>query len=260
MNSNACIEKVYILDGGRAQVDDASLYSPGINVGIPMVLSCNAYLIRHRGRWLLWDTGTQDDLIAEPEGRVIAHGIRGTVRQTLAAQLADIGVGPHDIDTLVLSHAHYDHAGNSRLFPRARWIAQQAEYDAMFGADPTQFGYRPELYATLLDNPRVVVDGDYDVYGDDAVRLLATPGHTPGHCSLMIRLPRSGPVILSGDMAHNRFNFRCRCVPSLNADETATRASMEKIDRLQRATQATVWFNHDTEQSATLPHAPRWIV
>ncbi|MBT9433450.1 MBL fold metallo-hydrolase [Candidatus Sodalis endolongispinus] len=129
----------------------------------------------------------------------------------------------------------------------------------MFGADHAQFGYRPELYATLLDNPRVMVEGDYDIFGDVAVRLIATPGHTPGHCSLFIRMPRSGLVVLSGDMAHNRFNFHCRCVPSLNADEAATRASMEKMARLQRATQAKMWFNHDTEQSATLPHAPRWL-
>ncbi|MBT9433449.1 MBL fold metallo-hydrolase [Candidatus Sodalis endolongispinus] len=123
MSDNVYIEKMYILDGGQAQVDDASRYSPGIDMGVPMVLSCNTYLIRHRDQWLLWDTGTQDDLIAVPEGRVIAHGILGTVRKTIAAQLAEIGVAPQDIGTLVLSHAHYDNAGNCRLFPCARWIA-----------------------------------------------------------------------------------------------------------------------------------------
>src|SRR5579863_10297178 len=109
MSNDATIERLYVLDAGIAQVDDASIYSPGFNVGKPMTLSCNAYLIRHRGQWMLWDTGTQDDLIGEPEGRIIAHGIRGTISKTIASQLQEIGVEPDEIGTLALSHAHYDH-------------------------------------------------------------------------------------------------------------------------------------------------------
>ncbi len=256
---HATVERLYILDGGLAQVGDASIYSPGVDVGVPMRLSCNAYLIRHRGEWLLWDTGTQDALIDAPDGRVIAHGIRGSVRRTIASQLREIGVHPDEIGTLAISHAHYDHVGNCALFRRARWIAQRAEYDAMFGSDPDQYGFLPELYRSLLDNPLQIVDGDHDVFGDGAVRMVATPGHTPGHCSLLVRLPDTGPVLLSGDIAHNRRNFRCRCVPSFNADRLATVASIERIDALLRDEPATLWVNHDIEQNATLAHAPQWI-
>ena len=254
------IEKIYILDGGLAKVKDGSIYSPGVNVGVPMTLSCNAYLIRHQGNWLLWDTGTEDDLISDPEGRIIAHGILGIVRRTLASQLAEIGVAPGDIGTIAISHAHFDHVGNCRLFRKAKWVAQRAEYEAMFGANPEEFGYSPELYATLRQNPVELVDGDHDIFGDGAVRLVFTPGHTLGHCSLLVRLPKSGPVLLSGDVAHNRENFRLRRVPSFNADRQATMASMDKVDTLLRAEQATMWVNHDTAQSDSLPHAPRWIV
>ena len=259
MNAKGAIERLYILDGGLARVDDASIYSPGVHVGEPMVLSCNAYLIRHRGRWLLWDTGTQDDLIAQPEGRVIAHGIRGSVQKTVASQLTEIGLNPGEVDTLVISHAHYDHVGNCRLFPKARWIAQKAEYDAMFGHAPGRFGYIPELYATLRGNPVEVVEGDHDIFGDGAARMIATPGHTLGHCSLLVQLPKSGPVVLSGDIAHNHGNFRGRCIPAFNADPQATTASMEKIASLLRATGATLWINHDIAQNRTLPHLPQWI-
>jgi glyoxylase-like metal-dependent hydrolase (beta-lactamase superfamily II) len=254
------IERIFILDGGLAKVKDGSIYSPGVNVGVPMTLSCNAYLIRHKGNWLLWDTGSDDDLVSEPDGRIIAHGILGIVRKTVASQLEEIGVAPDDIETLAISHAHFDHVGNCRLFRKARWIAQRAEYNAMFGANPEEFGYSPELYATLRQNAIELVDGDHDIFGDGAVRLIFTPGHTLGHCSLLVRLPETGPVLLSGDVAHNRENFRLRRVPSFNADQRATTASMDKVEELLRAEQATMWVNHDTAQSDSLPHAPTWIV
>lgn len=259
MGDRATVERLCILDGGLAQVDDGSIYSPGLNVGVPMALSCNAYLVRDRGGWLLWDTGIEDALAAEPEGRIVAHGIRGIVRRPLAAQLAAIGVGPDAIGTLVLSHAHFDHVGNCRLFPKARWIAQRAEHEAMFGPAPDAYGYLPDLYAHLRGNPTEIVEGDHDVFGDGAVRLLSTPGHTPGHSSLLVRLPQSGPVLLSADVAHNRDNFANRRVPVFNADPRATVASMDKVDALLRAEGATLWVNHDTAQSEGLPHAPEWI-
>jgi glyoxylase-like metal-dependent hydrolase (beta-lactamase superfamily II) len=258
MSKPATVERIFILDGGLAQVQDGSIYSPGLNVGVPMTLSCNAYLIGHRGGWLLWDTGSQDDLVTEPEGRIVAHGIRGIVRKTLASQLGEIGVRPDEIGTIVLSHAHFDHVGNCRLFPTAKWIAQRAEYDAMFGPSPEDYGYLPELYATMRDNPVEIVEGDHDIFGDGAVRLISTPGHTLGHCSLLVRL-ESGPVLLSADVAHNRDNFVHRRVPAFNADQEASRASMDKVDALLRAEGATMWVNHDTAQSEKLPHAPRWI-
>ncbi|KVM70883.1 AttM/AiiB [Burkholderia gladioli] len=259
MESRASVERIYILDGGTARVEDASIYSPGFNVGKPMTLSCNAYLIRHRNQWMLWDTGTQDDLIEEPAGRVIAHGIHGSVNRTMESQLAEIGVDPDDIAILAISHAHYDHVGNCRLFRRARWIAQKAEYEAMFGPDPGAFGFKPELYASLLGNDTEVIEGDHDVFGDGAVRIISTPGHTPGHCSLMVNLPDSGVVLLSGDVAHNRRNFQCRCVPAFNADALGSIASMNRVDEILEREGATLWVNHDLAQNMTLAHAPRSI-
>jgi N-acyl homoserine lactone hydrolase len=260
VKSANCVERIYIIDGGLAEVDDGSIYSPGISVGVPMTLSCNAYLIRHRQGWLLWDAGTSDDLVREPEGKVVAHGIKGLVRTTMAAQFESIGVAPDDIDRLVLSHAHYDHVGNCRLFPKARWIAQRIERDVMFGPNPEEFGYVRELFETLGGNPTEIVEGDHDVFGDGAVRIIFTPGHTLGHCSLLVRLPDTGPVILSGDVAHNRDNFRLRRVPTFNANPVSTVASMDRVDTLLREEGATFCINHDTEQNSTLPHVPRGVV
>jgi len=253
------VERIYDLDGGIAEVADASIYSPGIDVGKPLSLSCNAYLIRRAGQWILWDTGTGDALVNVPGGEVIAHGIRGVVTRTLVSQLAEIGVDPGDISLLILSHAHFDHVGNTRLFPKAKWIVQRKEYEAMFGPDFAEHGFSPELYETLRDNPTEIVDGDHDVFGDGSIRLLSTPGHTPGHSSLSVRLPKSGIIILSGDVAHFESNFVHRRVPEFNFDAEQTKASMDKIDRIIKSEKAQLWINHDTEQCATIPHAPQWV-
>ena len=255
----ACVDRIYILDGGLARVEDGSIYSPGVNVGVPMTLSCNAYLIRHREQWLLWDTGTSDDVISEGGGRIIAHGIRGIVVRTLASQLELLHVAPDEVAAIAFSHAHYDHVGNSRLFRKAEWIVQKAEHEAMFGPNPERFGYLPELYAAMKENETRVVEGDHDLFGDGAVRMIFTPGHTLGHCSLLVRLPETGPVLLSGDVAHNRDNLAHHRVPSFNADKRASVASMERVDALLRDEEASIWVNHDTTQSATLPHAPVWL-
>lgn len=253
------VERIYALDGGIAEVADASIYSPGIDVGKPVSLSCNAYLIRRAGQWILWDTGTGDELAKVPGGEIIAHGIRGVVTRTLLSQLTEIGVDPGDISVLILSHAHFDHVGNTRLFPKAKWIVQRKEYEAMFGPDFDEYGFSPELYKTLRDNPTEIVEGDHDVFGDGSIRIISTPGHTPGHSSLAVRLPRSGTIILSGDVAHFERNFVHRRVPVFNFDAGQTKASMDKIDRIIRSEGAQLWINHDTEQSATIPHAPQWV-
>ncbi len=112
----------------------------------------------------------------------------------------------------------------------------------------------------MRDNPTIGVEGDHDVFGDGAVRLISTPVHTLGHCSLLVRLPKTGPVLLSGDIAHNRSNFCCRRIPAFNADKEATAQSMEKVEALLAAEGATMWTNHDIVQGETLPHAPEYIV
>ncbi|RAH96382.1 AttM/AiiB [Acuticoccus sediminis] len=255
----ATVERMYQLDCGEARSPDVSQWSPGSNQGKPVVYSDHCYLIRHGSDWMLWDAGVDDQLVALPNGKEVAHKVRGLVRRTLAAQLSEIKVRPDHITVIAFSHAHFDHVGNSRLFPTARWFVQRTEYDAMFGPDFSKYGFVPELYASMKSNPVVQLDGDRDVFGDGAVRILSTPGHTPGHQSLLVRLPKSGAVILSGDAAHLRENFEARRVPSFNADPVATKRSIEKLEDIMRAEQAQIWINHDRSQTADIPDAPQPI-
>ena len=255
----AAVQRMYVLYCGEAHIPDVSPGSPGFNVGQPAVFSDNCYLIRHGNDWMLWDSGYADSLAAIPEGVVGARNSRAIRTKTLRAQLAEIGVEPEQIRFLAFSHTHADHVGNGNLFTAATLYIQKPEYDAAFGPEPGKYGFVPAAYEKLRANPVVKLQGDFDVFGDGAVTIVSTPGHTPGHQSLLVRLAKTGAVVLSGDAAHFEENFVNRRVPGFNYDIEQSRQSMDKIDRMLESEHAQLWINHDAKQSATIPHAPQFV-
>jgi N-acyl homoserine lactone hydrolase len=253
------VQRLYVLYCGEAHIPDVSPWSPGFNAGQPAVFSDNCYLIQHGKDWMLWDSGYPDSLAATPEGIVGARNSRAIRTKTLASQLAEIGVSPAQIGYLAFSHSHGDHIGNGNLFTAATLYIQQAEYDAAFGAEPGKYGFVPSTYDKLRASPTIKLQGDFDVFGDGSVKILSTPGHTPGHQSLLVRLPKAGAVVLSGDVAHFEENFVNRRVPGFNFNIEQSRQSMDKIAAIVKAEHAQLWINHDSKQSATIVHAPQFI-
>src|SRR5436190_165411 len=164
-----------------------------------MIVSC--FLVIHPRGILLFDTGLADSLVGEPlfKNR-IGRNTAQVKFNTLKGQLAAIGVTPDKITYLVLSHSHYDHVGNANAYAGSTWLTQKAERDYMFGpAAPARF--KPQ-YAALEHARTEIIDGDHDVFGDGTVVLKYTPGHTPGHQSLYVRLAHAGGILLAGDLYH----------------------------------------------------------
>ncbi|MGD1879071.1 MAG: N-acyl homoserine lactonase family protein [Kiloniellaceae bacterium] len=253
------IQRLYALNAGIAVVPDQSVYSPGYREGEAITLSCNAYLLRREDEWILWDTGIPDAVAKESGGRVIAHNIRGIVVRTIRAQLSDIGITPQDIGRVILSHAHFDHVGNAAMFRHATWHIQRREYEAMFGPSYNRYGYVPAIYQELKQAKVELMEGDLDIFGDGSVEVLSTPGHTPGHCSLLVRLVNTGTVLLSGDVAHYGYTLKHRCVPSMNSEPENSRRSMERVDAVVQDEGAQLWLNHDIVQTATIAHLPSYF-
>jgi glyoxylase-like metal-dependent hydrolase (beta-lactamase superfamily II) len=249
--SAAGLERLYILNCGEGVAGDISRWSPGVNVGQSMPFADNCYLLKHAQGWMLWDTGLTDALAAKPEGQKPddPRAIHWYRPKTLVGQLEQFGVKPADIKYVAVSHTHPDHVGNVELFPQAMLFVQKAEYDWPGAGGAPRF--KPE-------HPVKNLEGDKDIFGDGSVTILSTPGHTPGHQSLLVKLPKTGALVLSGDAVHFKGNWDNRGVPGINFNADQTRASMEKIAGILAKEKAALWINHDKAQRDALRLAPEY--
>lgn len=196
----------------------------------------------------------------EPDG--IRSGVYHiTVPTPLVDQLAQLDLTPADIDFFSLSHSHFDHVGNAAVFANAgasaTWIVDADEREWMFRDDVRQTEDFAQV-APLESVRTTVIDGDdeYDVFGDGTVTIIQAPGHTPGHCVLLVRLPETGPVLLAGDLWHLDGSRERRTVPRFNTDRAQTLASMDAIEALATQVHARVIRQHVPADIAALPAFP----
>ncbi len=97
------------------------------------------------------------------------------------------------------------------------------------------------------------------MFGDGSVTIISTPGRTPGHQSLLVQLPKAGPILLSGDVAHLQDNWANKRVPVFNFNKEEGLKSMEKIAALFAFAGAKLWINHDKARRDQTPHSPAYI-
>jgi N-acyl homoserine lactone hydrolase len=254
-------EKLYRLDCGHSLANDESVWTPGENVGRTIEFSSTCWLIEHRKEWLLWDTGVPEAALGDPRGwSTLPKLIVYHLEKSLVAQLADIGLKVADIGTVAISHTHGDHIGNVSLFSNSTIVMQRAEYRWIHSPNGPNDNVNQlmALARKLLGTPKnlKLVEGDTDLFGDGSVTLVSTPGHTPGHQSLLVHLANSGFIILSGDVVHLQGNFEKNIVPSLNTSKAESLASMGKVRRLIDVYHAKLFINHDKSQSDELRLLP----
>jgi glyoxylase-like metal-dependent hydrolase (beta-lactamase superfamily II) len=255
------IDRLYRVDCGHSLANDESVWTPGENKGKSIEFSSTCYLIQHRTDYLMWDTGVPESTIGDPKGwSTLPSLIVYHLDRTISSQLAAIGLKPADVNYVLVSHTHGDHIGNIGLFPDATVVMQQAEYLWINSPPPSDpnLSTLVTLARKLLGQPRrlELITGDIDIFRDGSVRLISTPGHTPGSQSLMVHLAKSGYIVLSGDVAHLEDNFERDIVPSLNVDKGESVASMDRIKQIMADYDAQLFINHDKHQADQLKLLP----
>lgn len=246
--------KLYVFDCGMIRFDSIEFFSIADSETEIRDLIVPCYVIEHDKGRLLWDGGLPSST-AETAGW---HGEGMLLRldRTLNEQLADIDLNMKSFDFIAFSHMHFDHVGVANEVEGATLIIQKAEYEAAFADPPTLPGARPLLYNKLEDTKQVLIEGDYDVFGDGRVRIISAPGHTHGHQVLFIDLLSTGPIVLSGDLYHFALSRKERRVPTFNVDAEATLKSMDRVEEFLVETGAELWIEHELAWFEQLKKSP----
>ena len=209
---------------------------------------------------MLWDSGNADRISAMPNGLVNPRGtLTAFMKQPLLDSLRGVGITPADVRYFAMSHSHGDHSGNANLFAASTIYMQKAEFDAVNGPDAPKLGILASNFERLSSSAIVKLHGEHDVFGDGSVVIKPTPGHTPGHQSLFVRLAKTGPVLLSGDLVHLKTNWDAKRVPSINFSAEQSLRSMNEMEEFMKETGAKLWINHDFEQNRNIPKAPAFV-
>jgi N-acyl homoserine lactone hydrolase len=219
---------------------------------LKMQLTFSCYLVKHGDDYMVWDAG-------------FAPGSNPNApKVSLVDQLKQLELTPDQIKYIGVSHYHGDHVGQVGSFPKTTLLIGKGDWDALVAASKAPpgtvvfSGPNPMPFAHWLKGDGKVepVTLDKDVFGDGTVVMIDTPGHTPGHHALLVRLKEMGPVLLTGDLAHFRENYDSGGVPTFNTDRAQTLASFDRFKKIAANLNATVIIQHDPRDVGKLPAFP----
>lgn len=250
------VQRLYVLLCGF-EIIPKTVSTRGRGARFVMSEPISAYLIETNEGLILFDTGINTDNIWDKDKAEAYFTNKGWnpppvvfPEHDLLKQLADIGVGPADVSKVVLSHMHADHTGNLKHFTHVPVVVQRAEYDHAF-ASPAPNAFFPTDY----DMPGIewrIVDGDWSA--TRGLTFVATRGHTPGHQSAVLDLPRTGRVVLTADAGDLQENFDEEVLPGESIDDPAALASIRKLKALAAGGQ--LFLGHDPQFVQRLRLAP----
>lgn len=218
----------------------AGLWREGDDLEQPLRFPVPAWLIETETHRVLIDTGLHPDVVTRAGERYAgapALGIFGFEQEASVADQVDLAT----VTMVVLTHLHLDHAGGLALVPpELPVVLQRREWEAAHDDDAIARNFLlPVDYAGVADRV-VLIDGDHDLLGDGSIRLLATPGHTPGHQSVLV----GEELVIGGDVVHFASVLDDHRFPLFADDHAAQAASAQRLAGLRDAG-ATVMPGHD---------------
>lgn len=258
--------KMYAFECGILK-SQKHLFVAGKGLGEPFDVPVPFFYIEHPKGKVLFDTGNSLEVAKDKikhwgAGLVAAYDPIMTEDQWAINQLAKIGVKPEDITDVVFSHLHLDHAGCCGLFPNARYYVQRRELEWAYTAD---FYQKAAYIRADMDKPYLnweVLEGNdqdfYDLFGDGKLQILFTPGHTPGHQSLLVRLDNTGPLLLTGDSVYTTEIIDEDNLPGLVWSPHDAVVSVKKMRYLRRVHGVKIITGHDPIAWKTMKQAPEY--
>ncbi len=249
--------RLYVFNCGSLDISDPERFRFTKQELATTNLSVGCYLIVHPKGTLMWDVGAVPDSALKPGEKSALEGY-ATITQTLRSQLEKTGYEPSDIEYLAFSHYHYDHIANANQFASATWLARKVERDVLFGPKPPD-KVNPANYSALKDSKTILIPtDDYDVFGDGTVVIKLAPGHTPAHQVLFLKLKKTGPIVLSGDLYHYPEERKLKRVPTFEFDQQQTVVTREKVEAFLKESGAQLWIQHDYIANSKLKKAPQF--
>ena len=243
--------KVHVLDTGRVKVhrrqvdphprDGLRLLATLTNRQWTQWLSVWSFAIEHPAGLVVVDAGQDPDFVPPPWDVYLRVAVRFDVTEAdrLDARLRHAGLDPSRVRHHIFTHLHVDHVGAGPL-ATARVILNTDEWRAA-----TKRGARLRGYVRAGIHDPQIVDGDQDLGGDGAIRLLATPGHTAGHQSVLVT-PSEGPrVLIAGDAVYSEAALITRTIDGVGVNPHRARASVDRL-RSSVAKRRRWWRRHTT--------------
>jgi 4-pyridoxolactonase len=245
------LEGAWLLHGGYLTLDRSQVlwnFEPGHSQEIPV----STVLLRYGDAVILFDTGFDLDLV----GREAPHERpRRSAAQGLEAQLDQLGLRLEDVDLLVHSHLHLDHVGDDRLLPAAEVMTDLGEYYHALEPPSFEVGAYADRSFRDAGRERTLVEGDHEIR--PGLQMLATPGHSVGHASLLVERPAAPPLLCVADVVYNREGWEREILPGFHHDPSESLDSLARCKGIVASTGAEIVFAHEAANCAAGDATPR---
>ena len=257
--------RLYMFESGilRCKVHNIKMNQ---GLGEPYAIPVPWFLIQHPRGNVVIDGGTALESATEPHehwGAIVdVYYPEMTAEQGCVNQLQRLGIDPASVIYVLQSHLHLDHTGAVGRFPNAVHVVQRVEYEYAFAPDWfARGGYirkdfdKPGLEWSFLEGTAT----DFcDLFGDGTIQMIFTPGHSVGHQSFLVRLPKSGPILLTVDAAYTLDHWNEKALPGFLASTVDTVRSVRKLHQVARSTGAQIVTGHDPDVWPTFKQAPKF--